>query len=282
MSDHEPNPIPEDEVDKAITDILHPYEESTADLDAFDSFMDQLNAAVVEAFGRIKAAYPELQFDVEEYLERCRNDLPVSDSDAEIFEHVATIVDDMPSGSAPELEMVAYKLKKATKIITTCDPQLQDILLKALDVVVPIEPHVHELNDGEIRLLNLAHNGGSPEREDEYSYIRILMRAQLMSDVEENLRAAYGEFDALHSVAYNLLNLGGHLGGIYWERYHTSDSPEHVRERNFQNALRELDVRKSLLFREGPLLDEEIDILLGVMKDLAVSYLNNHKGMHKE
>jgi hypothetical protein len=141
---------------------------------------------------------------------------------------------------------------------------------------------VRELSDSEIRLLNLAHNGGSPEREEDYSYIRILMRTHLMKDVEENIRIAYGEFDNLHSAAYNLLNLGGYLGGIYWERYHTIDSTEEVRERNYQNALKELNMRKGLLFREGPIPNEDIDILLEVMKELALSYLKNYSGFHKE
>jgi hypothetical protein len=124
MSEYEHSPFSEKDVDDVIAGILHEGDGNNEDLDALDTVMDELNEDIVRVFARLNETCSELQFNAEEYLDKCRKNLPVSDMDTELFGQIATIVHHLPLGSTSELETMAGKLEEATKIITTCSPQL--------------------------------------------------------------------------------------------------------------------------------------------------------------
>jgi hypothetical protein len=281
MTDHEPNSFSEESDDDIIAGILRSTRHD-ADFDDVDVLLDELNADTIRIFTRLSEAGVDLNFDAEQYIEKCKNDLPVSERDAELFEYVSRIVDDIPLEEASGFDKAADKLKKAAIIVTTCSPLLRNALLQALDVLIPTEPQVNQLSDSDIRLLNHSHNGGFIEREQDYSRITSAMKLQLSEEVEQNIRETYGEFANIRRVAEYLVDIGGRLGSAHWERYHTDDVPESVREENFQNALKDINIAKIVQFDRSPIPKEGIDILLIVMKDLMLTYLKRYNGVTEE
>lgn len=173
------------------------------------------------------------------------------------------------------------KLSQATKVITMYDPEVQRPLLSAIDILAAKGQMVSQLTNDEIRFMNLAANGRSPERESFYRWIQTEVARGMKPRVKQVLEGIYGVHDDMNDIAGNLAREGARLGTALWERDRTSDAPDDVKQRNFRDDTILVNAASRMNSAEEVIGEEGIAMGLDMVSWMTRKVLDDMDGPHK-